>query len=429
MFAILVAILSSSDTVETILEASKSPELALSMMDENTGKPDIKQSLLENLNEFSQENSQKLVVLRPNSRYHEYSPVNNLAYQTDEKQQEGRISRDQYETLKIQSEPSHKQVPILAEVSSTVNENEKILDNWKNTREKRLRFYTTNITFNDWETFITDYNKIIPQYNRRHATFSEHEVADTSSMNKHFPKGNVSTVNSPPGYMSPIREMESFEVQNPFDYQQVVSSLNPAQEMIFNEVETGDRLPPPPNPRSTEASVHTVKVYPPAQQPSTDYQGKSAFQSNLLYQEYGGRGSFEQPIPQMIPNEDNADLTYAAEASSDCISDPCETNPAPFGRTEDERCNSPRLRQIILQNIVERNAEASKQIIYNICEAEMELPCNVICGVGFYSYVARATQFCLASTMDVSCYAFVPACNFDSNFAKKRWAKRRRTML
>lgn len=85
--------------------------------------------------------------------------------------------------------------------------------------------------------------------------------------------------------------------------------------------------------------------------------------------------------------------------------------------------------EINLKNIVERNAEASKQAIYNVCEAEMEVPCNVICGTGFYSYIARATQFCLISAMDVTCYAFLPVCDFDSNLIGKQWTKRHRVKV
>lgn len=76
---------------------------------------------------------------------------------------------------------------------------------------------------------------------------------------------------------------------------------------------------------------------------------------------------------------------------------------------------------------MERDAEASKRLIYSVCEDELGAPCNVICGTGFYSYIARATQFCLASAFDVSCYAFVPACDLDTNFASKRKVRRRLT--
>lgn len=78
---------------------------------------------------------------------------------------------------------------------------------------------------------------------------------------------------------------------------------------------------------------------------------------------------------------------------------------------------------------MERDAEASKQAIYNVCEAEMDVPCNVICGTGFYSYIARATQFCLISTIDITCYAFIPACDFTSNLINKQWSKQHRTKV
>lgn len=73
--------------------------------------------------------------------------------------------------------------------------------------------------------------------------------------------------------------------------------------------------------------------------------------------------------------------------------------------------------------------EGSKQAIYNVCEAEMDIPCNVICGNGFYSYIARTTQYCLISVMDITCYAFLPACNFNQNLLQKRWTKKYHTKV
>lgn len=114
--------------------------------------------------------------------------------------------------------------------------------------------------------------------------------------------------------------MQSFGVaRNPLDYQQLATNLN--SEIMSKEAEAAERLPPPPNPKSTEASVHTVKVYPPSQQPSsTDYQGTSIFQNNNPssgnYQKYDGKAGFEQQsIPQLISNDYNVDATYTPEAN------------------------------------------------------------------------------------------------------------------
>ncbi|VDK65116.1 unnamed protein product [Onchocerca ochengi] len=401
VFTIIVIIFPSSKSLETLPWSSGSHELAL-LSDEYRENSGVRQSLLDKLNKFSMGNSQKLA----------FRKIQNL-------------HREKYSE------------------NDDVTDTNIIVDgiNKTNYRQKKRRESSidpTNVTFNDWETFITDSSKLIPQYNRRHVTLRDYEAIDTNNMSDQFSKESV--ISSPSEYIHSIRKMQSSGVsRNPFDYQQLSTNFNSVHEMTPNEVETAERLPPPPNPKSTEASVHTVKVYPPSQQPSSiDYQGKSIYENNIPnsgnYQkysgEYGRRGRFEQSIPQLMSSNYNVDAAYMPEGNPDCITDPCEIDNAyPFGSAEDERCNSPRLKQIILQNIMERDAEASKQAIYNVCEAEMEIPCNVICGAGFYSYVARASQFCLVSAMDISCYAFIPACDFDSNLTVKRWAKRRRAKV
>ncbi|EFO27118.1 hypothetical protein LOAG_01367 [Loa loa] len=491
MLTVLVVIFPPSKSLEPLPRPTRSQDLGL-LKDKYEVQSGIRQSLLEELNKFPGENSEKLVMLRPNNIYQDYSQI------TDEKHQRELILGDQYHVSEIQ--PNNQTTLIISKTSNRTEMNAKIsqksaeiLDEWKQIRERRLRFYkafrkiqnlrhgrqkynednstmninrivgdihktsmlndrrkknkgslidpvrciTTDVTFNDWETFITDYGKVMPQYNRRRAISSE--ITDINSMSNQFLRANESTISSPFEYDTRVRKMQSSGVaQNPPDYQQLVTNLNSAHQMVPSEAEAAERLPPPPNPKSTEASVHTVKVYPPSQQPSLDYQEKNIYQNNVPgkgnYQKYGDRyggiaGFEQQPMLQLMSNDYNVDAaTYRPEVNSDCIDDPCEIdNPNPLGSIEDERCNSPRLKQIILQNIVQRDAETSKQAIYNVCEAEMEVPCNVICGTGFYSYLARATQFCLVSTMDVSCYAFLPACDFNS--IQKRWIKRHRAKI
>uniref|UniRef100_A0A0R3RGQ5 Ground-like domain-containing protein n=1 Tax=Elaeophora elaphi TaxID=1147741 RepID=A0A0R3RGQ5_9BILA len=500
MLIVFVIIFPPSKSLAPFLRPLGSQDLTF-LKDEDGEQSGIRHTLLEKLNKFSSGNSQELVMFRPNNMYHDYSPI------IDEKHQNEPIFEDQYHTTKGQTTSMTSEVANMLEMNSKIpQKSTDILNEWKQIREKRLRFYKafrkiqnlnhrnhrsfmngngnvdgtnktlvlnhrreknkesstdpvrfifTNITYNDWETFITDYSKAMPQYNRRHATLSEYD--DIDNMSNQFLKANESIISSPSGYIPQFRlitilysifdsqlyfrKMQSSGVtRNPLDYQQLITNLNPTHEMVSSKAEAVERLPPPPNPKSTEASVHTVKVYPPSQQPfSTDYQNKDLYQNNAPnngnYQKfddrYGERADFQQQsISQLMSNDYNIDTTYTPEANPDCIADPCEINNAnPFGFTEDERCNSPRLKQIILQNIVERDAETSKQAIYNVCEAEMEVPCNVICGTGFYSYIARATQFCLISAVDITCYAFLPACDFDSTLIQKRWTKKHRTKV
>ncbi|MCP9262678.1 hypothetical protein DINM_006037 [Dirofilaria immitis] len=445
-----------SKSLETLPWSSESQKLPL-FNDEYEEKSNMRQSLLEKLNEFSRKNLQKLVMFKPNNVHQEYLPT------AGEKYQEGLIPENQYHISKIQ--PNYRTTPIISEAfrkiqnlhhkrfsaeDSAMNTNRIVGDidniNYRQRKNRESSIDPINVTFSDWETFITDYSQVIPQYvgatlftfklqfinhrlKRRKAMLTEYKATDTNNMSNQLLK--KSTINSPSEYITSIRKMHSSGItRNPLDYQQLVTNLNSAHEMVSNEAETTEHLPPPPNPRSTEASVHSVKVYPPSQEPfSVDYQRKSIYQNNNPssgnYQKYssgyGERAGIEQPISQLMSNNYNVAETYMPEANLDCITDPCETdNVYPLDPTENERCNSPRLKQIILQNIVERDIESSKQAIYNVCEAEMEIPCNVICGTSFYSYIARASQFCLVSAMDISCYAFIPACDFDSDITVKR---------
>ncbi|KAL3984871.1 Ground-like domain family protein [Acanthocheilonema viteae] len=495
MFIVLAVILPPSKSLESLIRPFRSQDLAL-VKHEYGKQSGIRQVLLERLNKFSDGNSQKLVLFKPNNIYENYSPITD-----DEKHQNELILSNQYHTTKIH--PNYPTTSMTSEVINPMEMNSKmpqILDEWKQIRERRLRFYKafrkiqnlhhrkqkynddnnfmntnknidsinktlmlnyrqkkdressidpTNTTFNDWETFITDYSKVIPQYNRRQATLGEYDENEINSISNQFLKVNKSTINGPSEYIPQISVMQSFGVaRNPLDYQQHGTNFNSAHKMISNNAEVIEHLPPPPNPRNTEASVHTVKVYPPSQQTfSTHYQDKNIYQNNIPnsenYLKYANRGEErlgfqqqqqqqqqQQPISQLISNDYNVDTAYTTQINPDCIDNPCETDNAnPFGTTEDEQCNSPRLKQIILQNIMERDAEASKQAIYNVCEAEMAVPCNVICGTGFYSYIARATQFCLISAMDITCYAFLPICDFNSYFLKEQWTKKHHTKV
>lgn len=61
--------------------------------------------------------------------------------------------------------------------------------------------------------------------------------------------------------------------------------------------------------------------------------------------------------------------------------------------------------------MVANDVEGSKQAIGNVCEAEMQLPCNIVCGAGPYGYLTHAAQYCHITHMGISCYAFLPVCN------------------
>ncbi|KAI6190061.1 Ground-like domain protein [Aphelenchoides bicaudatus] len=75
-----------------------------------------------------------------------------------------------------------------------------------------------------------------------------------------------------------------------------------------------------------------------------------------------------------------------------------------------ETCNSIRLKVLIENSIVAADAEQSKRIIQTRTEAEYGQFYNVICGSGFFSYIAHTDEFCLASKDDMNCYVFSPVC-------------------
>ena len=76
-----------------------------------------------------------------------------------------------------------------------------------------------------------------------------------------------------------------------------------------------------------------------------------------------------------------------------------------------EKCNSVRLRYIIQESIVDSDAEASKRAIQTRAESELGSFYNVICGTGFFSYIAHTDEFCQASSMGINCYVFSPVCS------------------
>jgi len=60
---------------------------------------------------------------------------------------------------------------------------------------------------------------------------------------------------------------------------------------------------------------------------------------------------------------------------------------------------------------VSGDGETSKRLIQQRAEAEWNTFFNVICGSGFFSYIAHTDEFCLASVGELNCYIFSPVCS------------------
>ncbi|CAJ0582628.1 unnamed protein product, partial [Mesorhabditis spiculigera] len=126
-----------------------------------------------------------------------------------------------------------------------------------------------------------------------------------------------------------------------------------------------------------------------------------------IIQKSRGPGGFARPGEQSFFEPD------------DDLDDPNKFDFAPYrepksageGPTEtDEKCNSQRLRSIIQKNIISNDAEGSKRAVQEEAERDLGRYIDVICGTGFFSYIAHTDEFCLASAGGVNCYAFSPVC-------------------
>ena len=60
---------------------------------------------------------------------------------------------------------------------------------------------------------------------------------------------------------------------------------------------------------------------------------------------------------------------------------------------------------------MENDSESSKRAIQTAAETAFGNYYNVVCGSGFFSYVAHTDEFCLTSVLGVNCYAFSPVCS------------------
>ncbi|VDK18670.1 unnamed protein product [Anisakis simplex] len=86
-----------------------------------------------------------------------------------------------------------------------------------------------------------------------------------------------------------------------------------------------------------------------------------------------------------------------------------------------------RLRQIIISNIIDGDAERSKRAIQLVAENELDEYYNVICGVGQFSYIAHADEFCLSALKGVNCYVFSSICLDEPDTTSPGYAKKHKT--
>lgn len=147
---ILLAIFQPSKSLEPFLGSFRSQNHLSSLVDDEYKKQSsIRQVLLEKLNKFSGKNSQKLVMFRPNTRYHDYSPIN---FNEKHEQNDYSIIDNQYHATKIL--PTYQATLTTTESINPTEMHSKIsqnsaekLDEWKQIRERRLRFY--KVRFNE----------------------------------------------------------------------------------------------------------------------------------------------------------------------------------------------------------------------------------------------------------------------------------------
>ncbi|KAJ1349204.1 hypothetical protein KIN20_004674 [Parelaphostrongylus tenuis] len=134
--------------------------------------------------------------------------------------------------------------------------------------------------------------------------------------------------------------------------------------------------------------------------------------------------SYSTAAPYNIDQYESSEDENTDDQMQTCTGEPTCTN---GHLVSQDRCNSLRLRTIIQNNIVRNDAEASKQAVQTAAEEETGQFFNVICGTGFFSYIAHTDEFCLASMFDVNCYLFSPVCGDTSNtmFTKLRKSYRK----
>lgn len=132
---VLAIILQSSESLEALLRPVRSQDLALINEQAN-----IRQALLQKLNRFARKNSQKLIMFKGNDIHRDYLPI------TDVKYQNSPVLNDRYHTTNMPT--SDQTTSITTELINPIKISSKIpqksseiLDEWKQIRERRLRFY------------------------------------------------------------------------------------------------------------------------------------------------------------------------------------------------------------------------------------------------------------------------------------------------
>uniref|UniRef100_A0A1I7V2Q3 Ground-like domain-containing protein n=1 Tax=Caenorhabditis tropicalis TaxID=1561998 RepID=A0A1I7V2Q3_9PELO len=127
------------------------------------------------------------------------------------------------------------------------------------------------------------------------------------------------------------------------------------------------------------------------------------------------------PAPQVIYQQTTPAPQFVFSTFAPLLPDP--QNECGNGQcrpeSDDEKCNSQRLRTIIFNNIVSGDAEASKRAVQSAAEADTGLFFDAICGTGFFSYIAHTDEFCLASSGGVNCYVFAPVCQQNDEQRRK----------
>uniref|UniRef100_A0A7E4W1P8 Ground-like domain-containing protein n=1 Tax=Panagrellus redivivus TaxID=6233 RepID=A0A7E4W1P8_PANRE len=159
-------------------------------------------------------------------------------------------------------------------------------------------------------------------------------------------------------------------------------------------------LPAPP-----PSNVYTVKMpSPPAVAPIPPNPSDAHLTREVEAAEYSDEQSESEPEP-----EQPCDDCSPQQPSNDYYP---ESGITANGILENnEKCNSMRLRYIIEESIIEGDAETSKRTIQERAENEVGIFYNVICGTGFFSYIAHTDEFCQASSMGINCYVFSPVCS------------------
>uniref|UniRef100_A0A914CLT2 Ground-like domain-containing protein n=1 Tax=Acrobeloides nanus TaxID=290746 RepID=A0A914CLT2_9BILA len=230
------------------------------------------------------------------------------------------------------------------------------------------------------------------------------------------------------------------------DYYQGVAIAPPGNTVYIPAGIPSTLAPPPP----------AYRIYRPALPPATEppiYQSPQTLEtaapyipqlvSSLPLSSFQFPTLAPTPPPCSATTVDNSRVDRVpnnyANSEYDVLDDlPCETvfcrggnsmsmnpmNPIIHGNDigppfieNNEKCNSLRLRNIIQESIVGGDAEASKRVIQARAETELISFYNVICGTGFFSYIAHTDEFCQASALDINCYVFSPVCSYKTAYS------------